>query len=337
MQRPGYDSDHNDFRETVRGFVQGVLAPRREQILADSAMPREVWKEAGALGLLGLTIPEELGGARVADIRFNIIVAEEVAALGRGLAGSLSAHSDSGAFYIVRFGDTDQQKRWLPGLATGEQICAVATSESSAGSDPAAVRPAAARDGDDWIIRGSHPVVPNGADADLAVVAVDTGHGPADTSTTLFVIDSGMRGFRREGVGSNAGEDARAATAEQLDSAELFFDEVRVSDAHRLGAVNRGYAAMMEVLPRERLAAAAADVGNATRMLQDMIEGVERDSVEPELAELVTSVDVVIGFLDHCVVAHTQAELSDVDAAKVKWWAADIRNRVMVRYSQWCG
>jgi len=148
MLRTIYGGDHETFRSSVRGFVEKVLRPRHDEMLQSRTVPRDLWKQAGAQGLLGLSIPEEFGGAGTGDFRFNAIVAEEVAAFSLGVAACFGVHSDTCTPYIVELGSAAQKQRWLPGIADGELICSIAMTEPSGGSDLAALKTTAGRDGD---------------------------------------------------------------------------------------------------------------------------------------------------------------------------------------------
>jgi alkylation response protein AidB-like acyl-CoA dehydrogenase len=162
MQGNIYDADHDAFRSSVRGFVDKVLRPRHDEMLETRTVPRDIWKQAGIQGLLGLSIPEQFGGAGAEDFRFNAILAEEIAAFSLGVSACVSIHSDVCVPYLTELGTPAQKKRWLPGIAAGEQVCSIAMTEPSGGSDLAALKSAARRDGDDWIINGAKTFITNG-------------------------------------------------------------------------------------------------------------------------------------------------------------------------------
>ncbi|WP_433634875.1 acyl-CoA dehydrogenase family protein [Nocardia sp. CA-120079] len=338
MRRTIYEPEHELFRDSVRGFVDRVLKPRHEQMLADKTVPRDIWKEAGAQGLLGLAIPERFGGAGTDDFRFNAIVAEEVAALSLGVSSCFGIHSDVCPPYIVELGSEEQQQRWLPGIAAGELICGIGMTEPSGGTDLAALKTTAVRDADDWVINGAKTFITNGFQADLVIVAARTTAGAGAKGITLFVVEDGMAGFSRGRKLDKVGQD-------EADTAELFFDDVRVPDRNRLGEVDRGFIAMMRLLAQERLATSVTSVGHAAQILRETIEYVKQRKAFGQpvgsfqynkftLAELVTTMDVTTTFLDQCVIAHTRAELSATDAAKIKWWAAEVQNQVLDRCVQ---
>ncbi|MEV5835500.1 acyl-CoA dehydrogenase family protein [Nocardia sp. NPDC052112] len=338
MRRTIYEPEHEMFRDSVRGFVDRVLKPRHEQMLTDKTVPRDIWKEAGAQGLLGLAIPEKFGGAGTDDFRFNAIVAEEVAALSLGVSSCFGIHSHVCPPYIVELGTEEQQQRWLPGIAAGELICGIGMTEPSGGTDLAALKTTAVRDADDWVINGAKTFITNGFQADLVIVATRTTPGAGAKGITLFVVEDGMAGFTRGRKLDKVGQD-------EADTAELFFDDVRVPDRNRLGEVDRGFVAMMRLLAQERLATSVTSVGHAAQILRETIEYVKQRKAFGQpvgsfqynkftLAELVTTMDVTTTFLDQCVIAHTREELSATDAAKIKWWSAEVQNQVLDRCVQ---
>jgi alkylation response protein AidB-like acyl-CoA dehydrogenase len=333
MARTIYDEDHELFRDTVRQFVDRTLRPRHEEMLQAKTIPRDIWKEAGSLGILGLAVPEEFGGAGAGDFRFNAVASEEIAAFSLGIGASTSIHADVCPPYFMELGTEEQKHRWLPGIASGELICAIAMTEPSGGSDLAALKTSAVRDGDEWVLNGSKTFITNGYQADVVIVAAYTGPGAGAKGITLFVVDEGMPGFTRGRKLDKVGQD-------EADTAELFFDDVRVPDANRLGEVGRGFIAMMRLLPQERLATSITNLGQAAQILRETIDyAKERQAFgQPigsfqynkfTLAELVTKIEVTQTYLDQCVLAHTREELSAVDAAKAKWWSAEIQNQVL--------
>ena len=216
MLRTIYDEDHETFRSSVRGFVEKVLRPRHDEMLRSRTVPRDLWKQAGAQGLLGLSIPEEFGGAGTADFRFNAIVAEEIAAFSLSVAACFGVHSDTCTPYIIELGSAAQKQRWLPGIADGALVCSIAMTEPSGGSDLAALKTTARRDADNWVINGAKTFITNGFGCDLAIVAARTTHGAGAKGITLFVVEDGTAGFTRGRKLDKVGQ-------EEADTAELFF------------------------------------------------------------------------------------------------------------------
>jgi alkylation response protein AidB-like acyl-CoA dehydrogenase len=333
MKRSIYGADHDEFRTSVRAFVDKVLRPRHDEMLAAKSVPRDIWKQAGAQGLLGLAIPEEYEGAGADDFRFNAIVAEEVAAFSVGVAACFSIHSDVCPPYLVELGTPEQRHRWLPGMARGELVCGIGMTEPSGGSDLAALKTTARRDGDDWIINGAKTFITNGFGADLVIVAARTSPGAGARGISLFMVEDGTPGFTRGRKLDKVGQD-------EADTAELFFDDVRVSDGNLIGELDRGFAAMMRLLPQERLATSVTNVGNAAQILVETVEytkermafGQSIGSFQHNkflMAELATKVEVTRTYLDQCVMAHVDGEFSPVDAAMLKWWSAQVQNDVL--------
>jgi alkylation response protein AidB-like acyl-CoA dehydrogenase len=332
MERVIYQSEHEFLRQSVQEFVKRTLAPRQEQMLAEKCIARDIWKEAGSLGFLGLSIPEEFGGAGADDFRFNAVVAEEIAAFSLGVASCFSIHADVCPPYIVELGTEEQKRRWLPGIAAGELVCCIAMTEPSGGSDLAALKTTAVRDGENWVINGSKTFITNGYGADLIILAARTGPGEGSKGITLFVVEEGTPGFTR-------GRKLDKVGLDESDTSELFFDNVVVPDANRLGEVGQRFAAMMRLLTQERLATSVTNIGQAAQILRETIHyakdrrafGQAIGSFQHNkftLAELVTKIELTRVFLDQCVLLHTQRELSAVDAAKLKWWSSAVQNEV---------
>ncbi|HET7278484.1 MAG TPA: acyl-CoA dehydrogenase family protein [Dermatophilaceae bacterium] len=333
MPRNVYGPDHEAFRSSVREFVERTLKPRAEQMLEAKSIDRDIWKEAGKQGLLGLEIPEEFGGAGADDYRFNAVAAEEIAGFNAAVSSCLGIHSDVCPPYIVDLGTDEQKQRWLPGIASGDLICAIAMTEPSGGSDLAALKTTAVRDGDDWILNGSKTFITNGYQADLVIVAARTDPAVGAKGISLLMVEAGMEGFSRGRKLDKVGQ-------EESDTAELFFDNVRVPDANRIGPEGLGFVAMMQRLPQERVGAAVANTAHAAQILQETIEYTKERKAfgQPigafqhnkfKIAELVTMVEVTQAFVDDCVAAHADGKLTPVDAAKAKWWSAQVQNDVL--------
>ena len=335
MPRHLYDEDHEAFRTTVHEFVERTLRPRAEEMVREKSIPRDIWLEAGKQGLFGLGIPEEYGGAGVTDYRFNAVAAEEVASFSAALSSCFGIHSDVNPPYVVELGTDEQKQRWLPGITSGDLISAIAMTEPSGGSDLAALKTTAVRAGDgsgDWIVNGSKTFITNGYSADLVIVAARTDPAKGAKGITLFVVEDGMPGFSRGRKLDKVGQD-------ESDTAELFFENVHVSDANRLGDEGMGFVAMMQRLPQERIGGAVSNTANAAQILRETIAYAKERTAfgQPigtfqynkfKLAELVTAVEVTQAYVDDCVAAHARGELTAVDA-KAKWWSAQVQNDVL--------
>ncbi|MGE9806934.1 acyl-CoA dehydrogenase family protein [Janibacter sp. G1551] len=336
MLRNIYDEDHESFRKSVREFVERTLKPRADEMIREHTIPRDIWLEAGAQGYFGLAIPEEFGGAGIEDYRFNAILAEELAAFNAATASCFGIHSDVTAPYIVAMGTQEQKQRWLPGVVTGEKILAIGMTEPSGGSDLASLKTTAVKADDgsgDWIINGSKTFITNGHQCDLAVVAVRTDPSKGAKGISLFVLEKEDEGFTK-------GQPLDKVGQPESDTSELFFDNVRVSGDRLLGPEGMGFIAMMQKLPQERLGNAIANLANAKQILDETIAYTKERKAfgQPigsfqhnkfKIAELVTKVEVSFAYIDDCIVAHSEGQLSAVDAAKAKWWAAEVQCAVL--------
>ena len=333
MPRNIYGPEHEDFRASVSEFVERTLKPRAEQMLEVKSIDRDIWKEAGSQGLFGLDIPEEFGGMGAEDYRFNAVSAEVINGFNAAVGSCFGIHSDVCPPYIVDLGTQEQKERWLPAMAAGEKICAIAMTEPGGGSDLAALKTNAVRDGDDWILNGSKTFITNGYQADLVIVATRTDPTKGAKGITLFMVEDGMGGFTRGRKLDKVGQ-------EESDTAELFFQDVRVPDSNRIGDEGMGFIAMMQRLPQERVGAAAANVAHAKQILLETIEyAKERKAFGQaigsfqhnkfKLAEMVTAIEVAEAYVDDCIEAHAKGELTAVDAAKARRWSAQVQNDVL--------
>jgi alkylation response protein AidB-like acyl-CoA dehydrogenase len=309
------------------------VLPRTEEFLEARAFPRDLWVEAGKQGYLGLAIPEAYGGSAARDYRYNAVLAEELSKVGAALSSCIGIHADVVAPYLVELTSQQQKRRWLPPFCTGELVTAIAMTEPSGGSDLAALRTTAVRDGDGWVLNGSKTFITNGYSADLVVVAARTSPEKKAKGITLFGVETGMPGFTRGRKLDKVGQT-------ESDTAELFFDDVRVPAGNVIGEVDRGFIAMMERLPQERLGAAVSNLAHARQILDETLDYVRERTAFGQsvgsfqhhkflLAELVTQVEVAQAYVDDAVLAHTDRELTAVDAAKAKWWSAQVQNDVL--------
>ncbi len=333
MRRSIYDDDHEAFRASCAGFLAKTVAPHIETYIEDKGLPREFWLEAGKQGLLGLEIPEELGGAGAEDFRFNAVWAEELNKISAALGSCAGIHCDIVTPYLVDLGTDEQKQRWLPGCASGEIVSAIAMTEPGGGSDLAALKTTAVRDGDEWVINGSKTFITNGYSADLIVTAVRTTPEKGAKGITLFGIEATDEGFSRGRKLDKVGQS-------ESDTAELFFEDVRVGSDRIIGEVDRGFIYMMERLPQERLTCAISNIAHAKQILAETIQYAhDRQAFGQSigafqhnkflLAELVTSIEVAEAYIDASVVAHTAGEFTAVDAAKAKWWSSQVQNDVL--------
>ena len=333
MPRNIYDEDHEALRASAREFIERVMRPRAEEMIELKSIPRDIWQAAGKQGFFGFDIPEEFGGAGVDDYRFNAVVAEEWARFNMATSSCFGIHADVCPPYIVDLGTDEQKQRWLPGIASGELIIGIGMTEPSGGSDLAALRTTAVREGDDWLLNGSKTFITNGYQADLVIVAARTDASKGAKGITLFMVERGMEGFVNGRKLDKVGMD-------ESDTAELFFENVRVPDENRLGAEGMGFIAMMQRLPQERIGSAIANISHARGVLEETLQYAKDRKAFGQsigtfqynkflLAELFTKIEVSEAYVDDCVIAHAKGELTAIDAAKAKWWSSQVQNDVL--------
>ncbi|MFI7617109.1 acyl-CoA dehydrogenase family protein [Nonomuraea terrae] len=338
MQRDLFDEEHDLFRESVREFMAREVVPHHPQWEKDGIVPREVWKKAGELGMFGFSVPEEHGGSGVSDFRCNAVVVEEIIRHGASGLG-FSLHNDVMAPYLVDLTDDGQKQRWLPGFVSGELITAIAMTEPGAGSDLQGIRTTAVREGDHYVLNGQKTFITNGVNADLVVVVAKTDPAAGARGITLIVVERGMEGFGR-------GRNLDKIGMKAQDTAELFFDNVRVPVANRLGpAEGEGFVQLMNNLPQERLSIAVAAVAAAETVLEQTIAYCRSrqafgrtigsfQNTRFVLAELATETEIARHYVDKCVRALNGGELTAVDAAKAKWWTTELQTKVIDRCLQ---
>jgi len=333
MQRMLYTDDHEAFRGSVRSFLDREVSPRVAEFAAAKALPREFWLAAGRHGLLGLEIPEAYGGSEANDFRFNAVLIEETAKVNMALSSCVGIHADIVAPYLVHLTTQEQRQRWLPGFVSGELLTAIAMTEPSGGSDLASLRTTAVRDGGDWVINGSKTFITNGYSADLIVVAARTSPAKKAKGITLFAVEANRPGFSRGRKLDKVGQD-------EADTAELSFVDLRVPSSNVIGEIDGGFVHMMTFLTQERIGAAVTNVAHAAQILQETVQytrdrkafGQSIGSFQHNkflLAELVTKMEVSQAYVDQAVLAHTRGELTPVEAAKAKWWSAEVQNEVL--------
>jgi alkylation response protein AidB-like acyl-CoA dehydrogenase len=333
MRRTIFDSDHDAFRASCARFVDRHLRPHQEKHIAAHGFGREVWLELGRQGMLGLNVPERYGGAGVDDPRYSLILAEELSKLAFAYATCVGIHCDCVAPYLVDLGTEEQKRRWLPGFCSGELVTALAMTEPSGGSDLAALRTTAVRDGGAWVVNGSKTFITNGFSADLVVVAARTSPGKGAKGITLLVLESGMPGFERGRKLDKVGQP-------ESDTSELFFADVRVPAANVLGEVDQGFVYMMQRLVAERIGAAVNNLAHARQVLDETLQYAKERKAFGQpigsfqankfaLAELVTKAEVSQAFVDACVLEQVARTLTPVDAAKAKWWSAAVQNEIL--------
>ena len=333
MRRTLYTDDHEAFRGIVREYVAREIEPHQEDFRREGRISREAWLKAGEQGLLGLSVPEQYGGAGVDDYRFNAIFDEELTRPGMAYSCAMGVHTHVIANYLVKLTTEEQKQRWLPGFCSGEIITGVGMTEPGGGSDVGSISTRAVKDGDSWVINGSKTFITNGATADLIVVAAKTNPDARAKGISLFAVEAGMPGFER-------GRPLNKIGQHEGDTAELFFEDVRVPAENLIGELDRGFMHMMEHLATERLASAICNLSQARHVLELTMEyartrkafGQSIGSFQNSrfvLADCVTSLDVSQAWVDACIVAHSEGELSAVDASKAKLWTSEVQSRIL--------
>ncbi|MEA2467910.1 MAG: acyl-CoA dehydrogenase [Thermoleophilaceae bacterium] len=333
-----YNDEHQQFRESFRRFLATEVVPQHERWEDEGIMPRAIFAAAGEHGFLGMEVPEEYGGAGVADFRFNAVIGEEVQTAGvRSFGSGITLHNDICLPYFLSYGTDAQRKRWLPAIVSGEAITAIAMTEPGAGSDLAAIRTKAHREGDVYRVNGTKTFITNGQNADLVITATRTAPGRHD-GLTLVVIERGMDGFSR-------GRNLHKIGLHAQDTAELFFDDVEVPVENVLGQEGDGFRQLVSNLPQERLSIAIAAVAASRAALDWTLAYVkERQAFgQPigsfqasrfSLAEMHTEVTLGELLVDRCVAALAPGELEPEDAAMAKYWCTDLQGRVVDRCVQ---
>jgi alkylation response protein AidB-like acyl-CoA dehydrogenase len=338
MRHSLYDAEHDDFRAMVRAWAEKTVVPFHGQWEKDGIVPREVWRSGGALGLLGMDVEEEFGGGGVRDFRYNAVLDEEMTRIGASGVG-FGLHNDVVGPYLRDLATDEQKKRWLPGFTGGELITAIAMTEPGAGSDLQGIQTTARKDGDGWVLSGSKTFITNGINADLVIVVAKTDPEAAGSKgISLLVVERDMPGFSR-------GRNLDKVGLKAQDTAELFFDEVRIPAENLLGIENRGFYHLMENLPQERLSIAVGAVASAETVLAHTREYVTGrkafgrpvssfQNTRFVLAELHTETTIARTFVDECVRQLNSGELTAVDASMAKYWTTELQNKVADRCLQ---
>ena len=342
MHRTLFGVEHEALRASFRSWLEKEVGPHKEEWDAAGIVPRSVFTDAGRHGFLGMAIPESYGGGGVDDFRYNLVIGEEVQAVGAGAAGlGLTLHNDICLPYFLRYCTEEQKQRWLPGIASGELITAIAMTEPGIGSDLASMSTTARRDGDCYVVNGSKTFITNGINADLVITAVKTDPTQKHKGMSLLVLERGMEGFERGRNLEKIGQHAQ-------DTAELFFNDVEVPVSNLLGVEGEGFLQLVANLPQERLSIAASGVAAARAALVWTLEYVKErkafgqpigsfQNTKFVLAEVATEVEIGQAFIDRCVLALNEGDLTADEAAMAKWWCTELQKRVVDRCLQLFG
>jgi len=332
VKRRIYEAEHEALRETTRQYIEREIAPNAERWEAERLVDRSAYVAAGKYGLIGFNMPEEFGGGGSEDFRFNAVINEELSKWGT-VAPALTLQNDVVGPYFKGLCSDEQKQRWLPGIISGETIVAIAMTEPGAGSDLAGIRTSGVRDGDDWIVNGSKTFISSGINCDLVVVVARTDPEAGHKGFTLLVVERDMVGFER-------GRKLDKMGLHSQDTAELHFENVRVPATNVLGLQGRGFYHLMHNLPSERLSIAISAISGARETWRQTLQyakdrkafGQSIGSFQHNrflLAEMDTELDLGEQYIDRCLQAVVDGELTAVEAAKAKWWCTETAKKVV--------
>ncbi len=339
MRRVIFEAEHEQFRDSVRRFMQAEVAPHADRWREAGIVDRETYTKAGAQGLLCVDAEERFGGAGISDFRFNQIIIEENMRHG-DIGFYINLHNDLVAPYISKLGSEDQKQRFMPGIVSGETILAVAMTEPSTGSDLAGMKTRAVKKGDHWVLNGAKTYISNGILGDLIVVAArtdpDRPHG-----ISLFLVERGMEGFER-------GRKLEKMGLKSQDTAELFFNDVRVPEGNLLGEAGQGFKYLARMLAQERLVAAIGFTATAQTAFDLTLEYVKdrRAFGKPigafqntrfKMAQMRAELDMAQTYVDQCVMLLNAGELTAEDASAAKLLTSELEARVMDQCVQFHG
>ena len=339
LPRTIYEAEHIEFRRTVRNWIESEIAPNHEQWERDGIVPRSVWEDAGIRGFLGIAVPEIYGGGGSEDFRFAAIISEEIGFAGVvGGAHGFTVHNDIVLPYILSLANDEQKMRWLPKMVSGKYIGALAITEPNTGSDMGAIKTTALLDGDEYIVNGSKTFISNGINSDVIVAAVRTSPDLGKKGISLLVIERGMSGFER-------GRNLEKIGKHSQDTAELFFNDMRVPASNLLGLEGDGMKYLMHNLAQERLSIAVDAVAVAVAALNwTQAYTKERTAFGQNLsqfqntkfvmAELFAEVQIGQVYVDRCIELHNKRELDATQAAVAKFWLTEMQNKVVDRCLQ---
>jgi len=331
IPRTLFEPEHEDFRTSVRRFMNEEVVPNDERWMEQGYVDREVWLKAGANGFLLPTMPEEYGGA-AADKRYSVVLMEEQSRANCSSLG-ISLHSEIVAPYILHYASDYLKKKYLPKMASGEFIGAIAMSEPAAGSDLQGIKTTAIKQGDHYLLNGSKTFITNGWHADLVIVVAKTDPERGAKGTSLLIVDTSMPGFTK-------GKRLKKVGLKGQDTSELFFDNVKVPLDNLLGQENNGFIYLMQELPWERLQIAIMAVAKAEAAIGWTLDYVRErkafgktvasfQNTRFTLAELATEVQIARVFVDKCIELILQDKLDTATASMAKYWCTDLECKVV--------
>ncbi len=320
------------FRDMAKRAFEQEISPHFEEWEAQHMVPRGLWNTLGQAGLLCPDVSEEYGGAGT-SAQVTLAMIEELAYMGfGGIATGYGIHSNIVAPYLTRHGTAEQKAQWLPRMVSGDCVGALAMTEPGAGSDVQGIRTSAVRDGDEWVLNGSKIFITNGIHADLVIVAAITDPGKGAKGTSLFLVDAHAPGFEKSKKLEKIGQHTS-------DTALLFFTDVRLPADALLGEVNKGFAILMDELPRERLGIAAQAVAASEGALDITVQYVQErqafgqkvgqfQNTRFKLAEVKTEIELNRAFYEKCADKYTREELGTDQAAMLKLASCEMQCRV---------
>jgi acyl-CoA dehydrogenase len=331
IPRTLFTPEHETFRDSARRFMEEEVKPRDEKWQEQGFVDRDVWLKAGKNGFLCMTMPEEYGGAG-ADRLYSMALIEEQARANITSIG-WSLHSEIVAPYLLNYGSEALKRKYLPKMASGEMIGAIAMSEPGAGSDLQAVKTSAIRKGDRYLVNGSKTFITNGWNCDLAIVVAKTDPAKGAKGTSLIVVDTSMKGFTK-------GRRLKKMGLKGQDTAELFFDNVEVPAENLIGQENNGFVYLMQELPWERMQIAIAAAAKAEAAVRWTIDYVRErkafgkpvasfQTTRFKLAELATEAQAARVFVDRCMELLLEKKLDTATASMAKYWVTDLENKVI--------
>lgn len=338
MERSFLKEEHDIFRRSLRKFLEKEAVPYFDQWERDQRVPRSFWKKAGDQGFLCPWAGEK-HGAFEADFGYSVVINEEFERVGTAMVG-VGLHNDIVMPYIEFFGTESQKERWMPGSITGDIISAIAMTEPGAGSDLAAIKTTAIKDGEEYVVNGEKTFITNGYMADLAVVVckTDPQAEPAHKGISLLVVEAGTPGFTKGKKLEKVGQHAN-------DTCELIFEDVRVPANNLLGEEGKGFYYLMEKLQQERLMVGIQSVAAAEIMLEVTIDYVKQrkafgrsisqfQNTQFKLAEMKTEIQIGRTFIDRLIEDHVSGKNVVTEVSMAKWWTTDLAKKVAAECMQ---
>ena len=338
-KRALFEPEHEDYRESFSKFLTQEVVPHQAEWEQAHVVSRELFTKAAGHGFLAMAVPEEYGGPGVDDYRFNVVLAEEATRSGVGAAfGGPMLHTDVCLPYILSAASEEQKQRWLPGIASGESILAIAMTEPGTGSDLAAIQTRAKLEGDAYVLNGQKTFITNGLNCDQVIVAAKTDPDASHAGMSLLVVDADSPGFTKGKPIEKLGQHAS-------DTTELFFEDVEVPAENLLGDEGSGFFQLMEKLVPERLILAVSSIAGCERVFAGTLDYVKErkafgrpigsfQNSRFAMAEMKTEITITRTFVDELISRHCDGQVAVEEAAMAKWWTTELLGRVTDRCLQ---